>query len=1642
MAEQRSSVAPAHAGPAGVGEQARTAGNGAVQDRDAALIESVCELVRKRMAAEQAAEAEQFMRQYYRRAPAEDVLARDPLDLYGAALAHMNFARRRPPGEPQIRAYNPTFEQHGWQSPHTAIEIVTDDMPFIVDSVSMELNRLRSGIHVNVHPIVRVRRGDDGELAEVIAPDAAPQESERLESFMHVEVDRQSEAAELEEVAERLREVLAKVRATVEDWPAMRAKVGELTAELGEPAPKLDAAEVEEARALLEWIEHDHFVFLGYREYELVGEDGGEDLRPLEGSGLGILREAGRTSRAFATLPQRVRAHAREPYPLVLTKANSRSPIHRSAYLDYIGVKRFGPDGQVVGERRFLGLYTTAAYRAAPSDIPVVRRKAEAVLARAAFRPGSHDEKALIEIIDTFPRDELFQIPEDELYEVATGILDLGERQRVRLFVRLDRYERFVSCLLFLPRDRFNTQNRERIQDILLEEFRADSVDYELRLSESVLVRIHFTVRVRPGELPAYDGARIEARIVEATHAWTDELEDALLEELGEERGNALFHRYGRAFPAGYRDDWVARSAVGDARRIEELPDDDALELSLYRPLEAPAGWLRCKLYRRGERVSLSDVLPMFESMGLEVVDERPYEVAPPDGPPAWIYDLGLHDPADVALDVDAIRERFHDGFARVWHGDAEQDGFNGLMLRAGLDWRAVTLLRAVARYLRQAGIAFSDTYMERTLMSHAEIAAKLVALFQARFDPAQDGRAQAAARLEREIEAAIDAVESLDQDRILNGFFAVVRAMLRTNFFQPGADGRPKPYLSFKLDPSKVPLVPLPRPRFEIFVHSPRVEGVHLRGGSVARGGLRWSDRREDFRTEVLGLMKAQMVKNALIVPVGAKGGFVVKRPPAEREALGDEVIACYRTFISGLLDVSDTIRDGRVVPPRDVVRHDDDDPYLVVAADKGTATFSDIANGISQDYGFWLGDAFASGGSVGYDHKAMGITARSAWVSVQRHFRELGIDTQSTDFSVVGIGDMSGDVFGNGMLLSEHIRLVAAFDHRHVFLDPDPDPAASHAERKRLFELPRSSWEDYDTSLISEGGGIFPRTAKSIQLSPQVQSVLRIEADRLPPAELVQAMLRAPVDLLWNGGIGTYVKARSETHADVGDKANDAVRVDAAELRCRVVGEGGNLGFTQRGRVEFALAGGRVNTDAIDNAGGVNCSDHEVNIKVLLDSTVADGDLTGKQRNQLLAEMTDAVAARVLRGSYTQTQALSLARAQAASMLDVHDRMMRSLEQAGTLDRALEALPDAEAVAERLTAGHGLTQPELAVILAYSKIRLYAALLESDLPEDPALADELSRYFPAPLPERFGDRMREHRLRREIIATRVTNDLVDRAGTTLIFRLNEDTGAPASDIARAYAVARDVFEVRALWSEVEALDLRVDAATQISMLLESRRLVERATRWLLRSRHRPLVIADEVGHFAPGAQTLAAALPDVLIASEREQWEARVHELAAEGVPEELAGRVAKLGALFSALDIVEVATATERSVDEVATLHFLLGGRIQLHWLRDRIAALPRENRWQAMARAALRDDLFALHAALTGDVLRPGTDAAAAPNAAAQLNGWIDASRQDVDHCLEILGEIRTGGMFDLTTLPVALREVRNLIRTAGPIRESG
>ncbi|MBO0767442.1 MAG: NAD-glutamate dehydrogenase [Solirubrobacterales bacterium] len=1594
------------------------------------MIDAVAERAHQLLPADHAEAAATFIRHYYRWLPEADLKANTQEDLYGAAIAHWNLAQQRNPGELKLRIYNPENERDGWSSPHTVLELVCDDMPFLVDSVAMEITRLGYDPHLVIHPMIRVQRDAEGRLLDVIDADNGASGVPR-ESVMHVELDREPDPDKLADLRANVERILRDIEAAVRDWKPMRTKAEQLA----------DESPDKEAGEFLRWLAASHFTFLGYREYKLTPATATSPprLEAIPESGLGLLAGPPRTP--VTELSPAAAKLAFSSDPLLLTKANSRSTVHRPAYLDYVGVKRFGPDGSVIGERRFLGLYTTAAYRADAASIPLIRDKVKAVLDRAGFPPDSHDAKLLAEICESHPRDALLQISTDQLVDTALGILGLGQRQQVRVFFRPDQLGRFVDCTVCMPRDRYNRDTRNKAGQVLLEHFKGTHFDWTLQIGESRIATVHMLVHTPQGLGGELDAETLQARIATAIRAWSQDLHDALVETKGDLEGRRLAKRYEEAFPPAYQEAWPANQAQADIAVIEDLVSKTRSEpvLKLYHPSGSATGTARARLLSP-EPVSLSRALEVFAHMGARVADEQPHEIRPADTAPVYLYDFGLE---CKVTDVDQVAPRFAEVFGGVWRGDLENDGLGELALTAGLHARQILVLRAVAKYLRQAGIPFSERYVERTLVDNPEIATLLVRLFEARNDP--EARDESlAAELGTQLDSAVDAVKSLDEDRILRAFRSVIDAILRTNHYQHGPDNKPKPYLSLKLDPSAIPTLPHPRPKFEIFVYSPRVEGVHLRGGAVARGGLRWSDRREDFRTEILGLMKAQMVKNALIVPVGSKGGFVVKRPPADpgREAQQKEGIACYRTFLSGLLDLTDNIVEHKVVAPPNVVRHDGDDPYLVVAADKGTATFSDIANGVSADYGFWLGDAFASGGSVGYDHKAMGITARGAWESVKRHFRELGTDIQSTDFSVVGVGDMAGDVFGNGMLLSEHIRLLAAFNHMHIFLDPNPDAAASYAERKRLFELPRSAWTDYNAELISAGGGVFERSAKEIPLSSEIRAVLGIEAETLTPTELISAILRAPVDLLWNGGIGTYVKAASETHHDVGDRANDALRVNGSELRARVVGEGGNLGFTQLGRIEYALGGGRINTDAIDNVAGVNCSDHEVNIKILLDSVVTSGGLDGPARNSLLAEMTDAVGERVLYGSYRQSQALSLALIQASQMANVHARLIRELEASANLDRALEYLPSEKQLVDRQKAGAGLVSPELAVVMAYTKVHLDAELLDSDLPEDPYLAQDLQRYFPDPLPGRFGEQLSKHRLRREIIATSVANELVDRMGTSFRFRLGEETGVPASVLARAYAVAREIFGMREFWSAVEALDTSIDAQTQLSMLSDGRRLVERATRWLVRrypqstggcrSGHvaaeaGPSIDIEElVARYRAGAELLWEAGPDLLDDEDQARFTERVGELESGLVPGGLARQVASMDSMLAALDTVEVSQATGANLAVVLELGRRAGAQLSLSWLARRITELPRADRWQALARSALRDDLATMHRSLTLALLSGGSGGADTLIAA-----WRERHEVALQRYLAVISDIRESGTYDMTTLPVALRELRNL-----------
>ncbi|QBJ90787.1 NAD-glutamate dehydrogenase [Streptomyces seoulensis] len=1596
-----------------------------------------------------------FLQRYYLHTAPEDLADRDPVDVFGAAVSHYRLAESRPQGTANVRVHTPTVEENGWTCSHTVVEVVTDDMPFLVDSVTNELTRQGRGIHVVIHPQVVVRRDVTGKLIEVLptGPHGELPHDAHVESWIHVETDRETDRADLKQISADLLRVLSDVREAVEDWEKMREAAVRIADELrDDPRPAdLPVAEVDEARELLRWLSADHFTFLGYREYELRGDD---SLSAKAGTGLGILRsdphhsedDEHPVSPSFERLPADARAKAREHRLLVLTKANSRATVHRPSYLDYIGVKKFDADGNVVGERRFLGLFSSAAYTESVRRVPVIRRKVAEVLERAGFSPNSHDGRDLTQILETYPRDELFQTPPAELQSIATSVLYLQERRRLRLYLRQDEYGRYYSALVYLPRDRYTTGVRLRIIDILKEELGGISVDFTAWNTESILSRLHFVVRVPQGtELPQLSDAdkeRIEARLVEATRSWSDGFAEALNAECGEERAAELLRRYSNAFTEGYKADHSPRAAVSDLVHLERLSNDKGndFSLSLYEPVGAAPGERRFKIYRKGDAVSLSAVLPVLNRLGVEVVDERPYELRRADRSTAWIYDFGLRLP-QTAGGIDHLgedgRERFQDAFAATWTGQAENDGFNALVLSAGLTWRQAMVLRAYAKYLRQAGSTFSQDYMEDTLRNNVHTTRLLVSLFEARMSPdRQKAGLEITDALLEELDAALDQVASLDEDRILRSFLTVIKATLRTNFFQEARDGGPHAYVSMKFDPQAIPDLPAPRPAYEIWVYSPRVEGVHLRFGKVARGGLRWSDRREDFRTEILGLVKAQMVKNTVIVPVGAKGGFVAKQlpdPGVDRDAWLAEGIASYKTFISALLDITDNMVAGEVVPPQDVVRHDGEDTYLVVAADKGTATFSDIANEVAQSYDFWLGDAFASGGSAGYDHKGMGITARGAWESVKRHFRELDLDTQSEDFTVVGIGDMSGDVFGNGMLLSEHIRLVAAFDHRHIFIDPVPDAATGYAERRRLFDLPRSSWADYDTSLLSAGGGIFPRSAKSIPLNHHIREALGIEEkiSKMTPADLMKTILKAPVDLLWNGGIGTYVKSSAETDADVGDKANDAIRVDGADLRVKVVGEGGNLGLTQLGRIEFALQGGRINTDAIDNSAGVDTSDHEVNIKILLNSLVTEGDMTVKQRNKLLAEMTDEVGALVLRNNYAQNTALANALAQSKDMLHAQARFIRHLVREGHLNRALEFLPTDRQIRERLNQGQGLTSPETAVLLAYTKITVAEELLHTSLPDDEYLRGLLHAYFPTALRERFAEVIDSHPLRREITTTVLVNDTVNTGGTTYLHRLREETGASLEEIVRAQTAARAIFCSSPVWDAVEALDNQVDAAVQTRIRLHSRRLVERGTRWLLNNRPQPLQLAETVEFFADRVEQVWQQMPKLLRGADLEWYQHVYDELSAAGVPAELATRVAGFSSAFPALDIVSVADRMGKEPLDVAEVYYDLADRLHITQLMDRIIELPRADRWQSMARASIREDLYAAHAALTADVLAAGNGTSTPEQ---RFKAWEEKNAPILSRARATLEEIRGSDAFDLANLSVAMRTMRTLLRT--------
>ncbi len=1625
-------------------------------------VDFVLAAIKAALPAAQQAHGVSFAQAFYARLPQEELEIRPVGYWAGVALDWLTFAQNRAAGQARIRVFNPEAGA-AFDNGHTVIEIIHDDMPFLVDSVSMVLAQNNITMHVIVHPVIAIGRDAAGNLTGV-GEGAA-------ESYMHLEVDRQASAEDLAKLQTAIADALADVRASVADWKAMREKMLAIADELGQRVMPASDQTRAEAQEFLRWTADNHFTFLGYREYEVTERDGRGMLCAVNGSGLGLMRGKDAqavphplTGLAASDLPPGTKLD-----PLILTKTNARATVHRAGYMDYIGVLKFDANGRAIAEQRFLGLYTSSAYSRRPWDIPLLRQRYAAVMAASGLGENSHSGKALRHILETLPRDEMFQSDTEELTHTCMGILSLQERVRTRLFLRRDRHGRFYSALVYIPRDRFSTEIRERIEALLMRELNGERLDTNIQIGESPLAQLHLTIRPKRGSSAYGDPAALEAELAQIVRNWHDELRDQLVREHGDERGTRLFNRFGRALPAGYIESVTPELAASDLLQAASLAGESDLRLSLYRSADEQ---LRFKLFRLGKEIALSDALPMLENLGVRINSEHPYELDLEDGR-VVIQDFEVEQ-LSGKVDVVSARARFEQAFGAVWRGDAESDGFNRLVLAAGLDWRQVAVLRGYCKYLLQTGVTFSQIYMEETLARYPLIARLLIELFEARFEPGRDIKADpstcealrasltavvpvaereklatileemgADRGLDRDaqIDACMDAlaillesVSSIDEDRILRGFKSVINATLRTSFFQrKGEAGQHADYISFKFDPAKVPDLPKPRPYREIFVYSPFVEGVHLRFGPVARGGLRWSDRREDFRTEVLGLVKAQMVKNTVIVPVGSKGGFFVKRPPVggDRDAMLAEGIACYKRFINGLLDITDNLVDGQVAHPVDVVRHDGDDTYLVVAADKGTAKFSDIANGLSAEHNYWLGDAFASGGSVGYDHKGMGITARGGWESVKRHFRALGRDCQSQDFTAVGIGDMSGDVFGNGVLLSKHVRLVAAFDHRHVFIDPNPDAAQSFAERERMFKLPRSSWDDYDRALISAGGGVYPRTAKSISLTPEAKAALGIDADHLAPTDLINAILKAPVDMIWNGGIGTYIKASTESHAECGDRANNGLRVNGNELRCKIIGEGGNLGMTQRGRIEAAQTGVLLNTDFIDNSAGVDTSDHEVNIKILLNAITQRGELTMAQRNALLASMTNEVGELVINDNYRQNQAISLMEAMSASRLGSFGHFIRTLESQGLLDRAIEFLPSDAELNDRKARGKGLTRPELAVLLSYDKIVIFNQMLDSDVPEDPHLSKELVRYFPKALQDRYAADMENHRLRREIIATAVTNSMVNRMGATFLQRMQEDTGETPAQIAKAYSISREVLDARAMWAGIDELDLKVPESAQIAALTGIWHLQRSVTRWLLGRPGGSLHIAAEVERYAAPMLALRQALPKILPAEARAAMQADKDKWQQQGFPAELAQDFASLPYLTYGLDIIEVALERKLDVADVAHVYFALGDALHSKWLMDNVEKLPVEDRWHAQARGVLRDELQAQQRTLVGIVL-----ASAAPGGKLDtlVGQWLARDDAALKYTLSMFTDMRKLRGMDFATLSVAVRRLTQIAST--------
>jgi glutamate dehydrogenase len=1613
-------------------------------DTKEAFFNQLSDCIDEKLSNSQADKVRDFAALYYDQSDLEELEGKALNDVFGSAFGWWNFIQQSDMSGPKLRVFNPSLEEDGWLCGHTVVAVLQRDMPFLVDSIRIEVNRRNIDIHAVKSTVVTVSRDKNGKLQDVIAKGgkqkSAKNKQYHQEAMVYLEINLHTDEAAMQELADSLRSVLRDVDIVVADYRPLLDQVERTRANLEFSKQGLISDNAKEADAFLTWLADGHFTLLGYVEYEFEGKGDERRLTEKTDSRLGLFRMHG-TKAASVTQAEfndgMTRFHL-TPQVVSFTKSAVRSRVHRQAYSDYVVVKQFDQQGNVSGEARILGLYTSPVYTLSPSKIPLLNRKIDNVLQRSGLELGSHDGKALRQVLETFPRDELFQSNESELFETVMGVARIKERHMVRLFVRRDPYGKFVNCLVYVPRDEFSTHIRLKIQSLVGNLLNAEEHEFTTYFSESVLARAHIVFKVDPEQEIDLDVKRLERQIVDITRSWDDRLRESLCDSHGEEKGTRLFSRYDDAFSSGYKENFEARSAVQDIEIIDGLSDESRLAMSFYQSIGAAKNIMRFKVFHLNGVLELSDVIPVLENLGLRVIGEHPYKVKISNGTQVWMHDFDLRFDLNAEIDVHSARHNFQEAFEATWRKKSDSDAFNRLVLGARLSWREVAVLRAYACYMKQTMFNFSQTYIANTLANHLDITRNLVALFKSTFDPrVNQSDAKDLERIERlgtKIVDSLDRVDNLNEDRIIRRYLDFIQGTLRTNFFQPDTDGQPKSYISFKFNPQSIADIPEPRPLYEIFVYSPRMEGVHLRGGSVARGGLRWSDRLQDYRTEVLGLVKAQQVKNAVIVPSGAKGGFVAKNLPTTggREAFLKEGIACYQTFIRGLLDITDNIVEGEIVVPKQVVRRDHDDPYLVVAADKGTATFSDIANEISAEYHHWLGDAFASGGSQGYDHKGMGITARGAWVSVQRHFKEKGINVQNEDFTVVAVGDMAGDVFGNGMLMSEHICLTAAFNHLHLFIDPNPDSAKSFVERQRMFNTPGITWEDYDKKLISKGGGIFSRAAKSIPISKEMKDRFDISADKLTPTELMNALLKSPVDLIWNGGIGTYVKSADENHSDVGDKANDVLRVNGSELRCKVFGEGGNLGMTQLGRIEFCLNGGGCNTDFIDNAAGVDCSDHEVNIKILLDDVVSKGDMTAKQRNAMLVQMTDTVSDLVLSNNYKQTQAISLAEQQASTRVGEYRRFINHMVDSGRLDRALEFLPEDDQIVERQQQGKSLSRPELSVLISYAKVHLKEALADESLTNDAYMAKAVECAFPPLLRKKYSEQIYNHRLRKDIVATQVANDMINHMGINFSHRLVEATGASAVDVAMAYVTARDIYQLHDFFEAVEALDYQVDSDVQYRMQSKMMRRMRRATRWFLRNRRGYLSPEQEVVAFAKQVQDLNKHLPELMCGTAKDDWKADTEKLVGQGIPEALASRASLPTTLYSALNIVDASRATQAKPADVAKVYFALGDQLGLAWFSNQVSEVKVESYWQAMAREAFMDDLESQMRTLAVSIIRLAGDNI---DINATIERWANQHALLVERWRSMINELQGAAGTDFAMFSVALRELLDLAQAS-------